>query len=433
MKKQRVDVPDFEAKAMETVLPVKKKKLSALPGLAALKPEQRKTLLIFTAVVAIALYFAFPSFRNTTVQPLSEETTGEKFADASISTEGSQAGQTTSDLEAKANRQKAESDEAAFGVENGFSGMQNVAYGDWLSVNEPAQENSEPFTPTFSPASPQRQHNPGATPENNERIESLNAAFNAGMAESKSRTFTPTEVAVRDSSSQSGTYGKSQKAEIAKSNIKDAESPQLQQATYTPRHLLPGDVLVCQLNKAINSDVSRETTCRVHGTRLDGGRVTLTVKREKDYVYLEGTNLVFGNHFIQIQKAIAVDTGDVAANGLRDDVDYHRLVRYSALMLAGAGTAISELVGQPQSRQTTTSTTSTYETIRASESDIIKAALAKPADLAADHLLEVFKTPPTVYLEKDKIVHIYFASAVTAPWMPDLSSKQESTFKYRTY
>lgn len=102
-------------------------------------------------------------------------------------------------------------------------------------------------------------------------------------------------------------------------------------------------------------------------------------------------------------------------------------------MLAGAGQTLQQLVTQQNTTTTSTGTTTTVETIKASEGDLIRAALVGPAALATDSLMEVYNTPPTVYLEKDKIIHIYFTSPVTAPWMPDLRQEVTNTFKYRAY
>lgn len=411
-----------------------KKKKSYFPGFSGLDSDGKRNMLILISVVIVAAFFVVSSiFSSPPATTQIEETTGDEFANAGISTSGAQVSTATVDPNLVTLAQQADALEAQRAFESNSSGMQNVEYGNWLDV-KPEEEKPEAMNPAFA-----------RTTSNNttynqqgqsEAVKRVSQRIAGELAQANARQFTSTPIQ------------QMQQAQAAQVNTRTMQNQALAQALSDPeadtkkpeesassnlRHILPGDTLVCQVVKAIDTDVSRETYCVIHGTPLDGGRITLTVKREIDYVYLEGTNLVFQNRFIPLAGAIAVDTGDVAANGLRDDVDYHRLLRFSALMLAGAGSAVTDIAGQPRTRVTTSATQTTVENIKASESEIITAALARPAQIASDSLLEVYKTPPTVYLNKDRIIHMYFSKPVSAPWMPDLRGQTGKNFKYRLY
>lgn len=419
------------------VLPKKKK--SIIPGFSALTYEGKRRLIILSLIVAGMGYFIFGSiFKEAPSQVLIEETTGEAFTSVAIQRQGgSQLSQSTNEQELIAQARNADSKEAQFGIDQDFSGLQNVEFGNWLTVK--TESPSSPFQPPL----PTRVSDDGMFQQSSQRqsqvqnVERITQNINQQLARSNSLARTPNQITQVNVSQGQGAFPSQQISSTSASASRNEPDGEVKESVESPtaglRHILPGDTLVCQLVKAIDTDVSRETYCVIHGTALDGGRITLTVTREDAYVYLRGTNLVFQNKFVPLQGAIAVDTGDVAANGLRDRVDYRRLMRFSALMLAGAGNAVTDLVGQPRTRTTTTATTTTVETIKASESDIIKAALARPAQIATENLMDVYRTPPTVYLDKDKIIHVYFAAPVTAPWMPDLRQTNSNAFKYRLY
>lgn len=411
-----------------TALPKKKK--SYLPGFSGLDAQGKRNMIILIMIVLIVGYFIFSSmFQTPATQVITEETTGDEFASAAIRGTGQTVSTASTNQDLIAQAREADSQEAQYGVENEFSGLQNVEFGNWLTVKK-----EEPSS-NFNPPLPNRMSDDNAfAPQQQQRvsIEQITQSLTTSLNAANQLTKTATPIQQRQFNTALANTANQTVQNSNRATPEDMREPSVSPESGL-RHLLPGDTLVCQLVKAIDSDVSRETYCLIHGTALDGGRITLTVKREEDYVFLEGTNLVYRNKFVPLSGAIAVDTGHIAANGMRDSVDYHRLMRFSALMLAGAGSAVTNLVGQPRTRTTTSATQTTVETIKASESEIITAALARPAEIATENLLEVYNTPPTVYLEQNKIIHVYFSQPVTAPWMPDLRTETGNSFRYRLY
>lgn len=438
----------FEAldpKTEQQPLPPKKGLQKWLPpGFAALPAAGRKKIIFLTLfIVGSGLFMFRHVIWNEQQEPVVQETTADDLAGSVIKQGGKAVKPTTNTEPVVAQMQAKSADMAEYGEDKGYSGLEDVRFSHWMTQEEDPSLKFQPPLPKDEGATVGAASQ-GATGVQAQsiNIDEVSGWLTADLVSSRQISGAPTAIPAQTAQPAAPQQGatsrqnlRNKQSEIAASQREKTigGEPSSPSTSTKLRHILPGDQLICQVLKAINSDVSRQTNCTVRGSNLDGARITLKIKREGDYLFIDGTNLVFGNNFVPLTGAIAVDTGDVAANGLRDDVDYHRLVRWSALLLAGGGEAVTDLVGQPKMRQTTTATQSTWESIEASDSDILKAALARPAAIAKEELLQTFRMPPTVYLDKDRIVHIYFMTAVTAPWMPDMTSKLRQSFQLREY
>ena len=432
---------ELDEKLPQQPLPPKKGLQKWLPpGFAALPSAGRKKVIYLSLfIVGSGLFMFRHVIWNDRQDPVVQETTADDLAGSVIKHGGKAVKPTTSNEAVVAQMQTQSANMAEYGEEKGYSGLEDVRFSNWMTQKEDPSLNFKPPLPRDEGAALVSASGGGAgVPDQLINIEEVSGWLAADLGLSKQSAGRPTPIPAQ---TQQPTAQPTQQGATSRPNLRnqhaETEVPK-QESTHADvdthiRHILPGDQLICQVTKAINSDVSRQTNCTVRGSNLDGARITLNIKRDGDYLFINGTNLVFGNKYVALDGAIAVDTGDVAANGLRDDVDYHRLVRWSALLLAGGGEAVTELVGQPKIKQSSTATQTTWESIEASDSDIVKAALARPAAIAKEELLQTFRTPPTVYLDKDRIVHIYFMNAVTAAWMPDMTTKIRQSFQLREY
>lgn len=420
------DIDELDDNSAPKTLPTKSSRYA--PGFASLDKSGKRNIIIFALVAIGAIWFIFSGASPNEKVKATDETTGDMFSAAKIDVAAAGTNTEENDPEVLQNIRAAQSESANFAVDNDMSGIQDLTYGNWMNVSEVDTPTSTLGSPLANRVSEDRARNTGSNRDLKKMAEQLRAST------MKSSFFTSTTVPTDNRTNQSAEGNLARNSRINQNEINN--NTQLVKDNDTLEKggsLLPGDVLTCLLLKALNTDVSIQTSCIVQGSALDGALITLQVKREEDYMYLTGTHLVFERQHTQLAGAIAVDTGDVAANGIRDGVDYHTLSRWSALMVAGAGQAITTLVGQPKTSQTISGNATIIENVAASKREIIVAALAKPADIASDRLMEHFKTPPTVTLEKNKIIHIFITQPVTAPWMPDMSIEKIQRVKIRGY
>lgn len=108
-------------------------------------------------------------------------------------------------------------------------------------------------------------------------------------------------------------------------------------------------------------------------------------------------------------------------SGIRDEVNYHRLYRWSALLLGGAGEGVWEIVRQPRQQVISTNNQTSVTTGQFEDRDIAIAALSRPIALGTQAAIETFNTPPTVKVDQYRLVNVVFTNEFNAPWLPNIT------------
>lgn len=207
---------------------------------------------------------------------------------------------------------------------------------------------------------------------------------------------------------------------FGESNIDTAQAKQEVDPFDAKRGLLPGDSIPCFLEQALDSTVSTQVNCNVRTGVLKGARFVLSIEQRDDYLYLTASALVYRNQLGTVQ-AIAGPGGDLAMSGIRDEVNYHRLYRWSALLLGGAGEGVWEIVRQPRQQVISTNNQTSVTTGQFEDRDIAIAALSRPIALGTQAAIETFNTPPTVKVDQYRLVNVVFTNEFNAPWLPNIT------------
>lgn len=197
------------------------------------------------------------------------------------------------------------------------------------------------------------------------------------------------------------------------------DDPQNADNRQHKRGLLPGDSIPCFLELGLDSRISRQVNCNVRTGALKDARFVLDVEQQGDYLFLAANTLVYRGEVGNID-AIAGPGGNIAMSGVADDVNRHTLMRWSALILGGAGEGVWEIVRQPRQTVVSTPTSTTVESGDYEDRDIAIASLSRPASILTQAAIDTFNMPSTVKADQHRLVYVVFGGEFSAAWLPNI-------------